>query len=350
MKKTRFFLVLAGLVAVLTVVLMAACGNGTTEASNGNDDPLVYSDIIDGKVVEITVSRTDLSRAVLTPRAGDYYVIKSDGVVVSKGRVTKVVNGEATFTPDADSPGGTEVFTGTFGTGILSIPRIPIEGGTPLDDFTAVPAAPDAGGTGAPELSAAMDTLLRKYTWSWQQPDPKGNYEVYYLDPARFKELKAKLDGTGEYSPTGSSTGVSEGGDRGVNCARWIVRSGEVGVGSWAALLLHTKDNSTVVYDYKKDVVGTKVEELLRTYMAPRPEILEDELYYNYPLDPARFTEFKAELDAGDEYFVIGNWDNPNREWDLGVNFALWRVLPNGEFELQLNKEDNSSVGYFYEK
>jgi hypothetical protein len=104
-------------------------------------------DTVNGREVEITISRTDPMRAILTPISGDFFVIRLDGIIISFGRVTSVAtNGNITFTPSPNSPGPQTPFTGTIDSGgALGIPNIPYEGG----NISGVSATTDSGGGGA---------------------------------------------------------------------------------------------------------------------------------------------------------------------------------------------------------
>jgi hypothetical protein len=68
--------------------------------------------------------------------------------------------------------------------------------------------------------------------------------------------------------------------------------------------------------------------------------------WYEWYLDPLRFEEFKAELDADGEYSQTGSFPNNDR----GTPEALWVVIPDGGFQLELRKEDGSGVVYEYKK
>ncbi|MDR3193200.1 MAG: hypothetical protein LBT87_09065 [Treponema sp.] len=54
-------------------------------------------------------------------------------------------------------------------------------------------------------------------------------------------------------------------------------------------------------------------------------------------------------MDAGSEYYQAENWAR-NRDWDQGRIFARFAARPDGSFQLELGKEDNSLVGYRYKK
>jgi hypothetical protein len=97
--------------------------------------------------------------------------------------------------------------------------------------------------------------------------------------------------------------------------------------------------------------LGLTVEEALRKYIGPNPQNWgEDKVTYVYYLDPLQFDAFKAELDAGGEYYETGSRTEKNRDWEQGQTLARGAVRADGRFELQLGTEDNSVVGYTYEK
>lgn len=99
--------------------------------------------------------------------------------------------------------------------------------------------------------------------------------------------------------------------------------------------------------------LGPKLDETLRKYMVPQAQTWDGEngpITYVYRLDPASFDVFKAELDAGGEYSQSGSWNERNRDWGRGEAFARWSVRPDGTFNLDLCRADNSVAGYNYRK
>jgi hypothetical protein len=93
------------------------------------------------------------------------------------------------------------------------------------------------------------------------------------------------------------------------------------------------------------------LDESLRKYMGPQEQTWDEDdgkVTYVYLLDPLRFEEFKAGLDAEDEYVQTDNWTENNRDGDRGRAFARFAVRPDGRIELALGKEDNSVVWYRY--
>jgi hypothetical protein len=94
------------------------------------------------------------------------------------------------------------------------------------------------------------------------------------------------------------------------------------------------------------------LDELLRKYMGPKEQMREDfgdpdgtkvTVYY---LDPLRFEEFKAELDAGDGYQQTANWNDGN---ERGRSFLSWNVIHDDECELDFGKGKTISK-YWYER
>ena len=138
MKKKLLF----SLLVLALGMAFIGCSDPSSSISTAND-PLVYRSTSGGKTVEITISRTDLSKAVLTPRVGDFYMVKLSGAIISKGKITSTKSDALTFTPSADSPGPKTAFTATVdSTGKLDIPIIPCEGG----DLTDIKASPVSRG------------------------------------------------------------------------------------------------------------------------------------------------------------------------------------------------------------
>jgi hypothetical protein len=103
-------------------------------------------------------------------------------------------------------------------------------------------------------------------------------------------------------------------------------------------------------------------KESLRKYMGPQPnrwthndgssEVDDDADTLVYFLDPAHFEDFRAELEAGGEYIPDDDpsWNETGRDWEQGKNFVRWAERPDGAFELNLCKSDNSVTGYRYTK
>jgi hypothetical protein len=92
------------------------------------------------------------------------------------------------------------------------------------------------------------------------------------------------------------------------------------------------------------------LNQLLRTYMAPRQENWGgDSVTYVYYVDPNRFAAFKAELDEGGEYHQTNTFQE-ERDWDTGKTFARWAERADGTFELDLCKADNFRIQYTYGK
>jgi hypothetical protein len=90
--------------------------------------------------------------------------------------------------------------------------------------------------------------------------------------------------------------------------------------------------------------------------MGPCPQTWEQEGELDeqdtlvYFLDPLRFEDFRAELDAGGEYSQVDRGTEPERDWEEGKTFAQWAERPDGTFALNLYKSDNSVMWYNYTK
>jgi len=119
-----------GTIALAIVIgfSFSACGGGGGGTPTETETPLEFN----GKTasnddITIVISRT-APRAAITPKNGDYYVIKVSGAVKSQGTIS-VNEEEVTFRPSSGSP-----FTGWFGNyGVdLFIPNIPDVGDVTL--------------------------------------------------------------------------------------------------------------------------------------------------------------------------------------------------------------------------
>jgi hypothetical protein len=101
---------------------------------------------------------------------------------------------------------------------------------------------------------------------------------------------------------------------------------------------------------------GLTVDKLLREYLGPNPQLwgtnegeTPDPLDL-YNLDPSRFDEFKAEVEALGEYTQFEDYANENQGWVGGKASAQWLEHSNGVFEMRLCNKDNSVRGYRYNK
>jgi len=140
MKKLRILSVI--MVSLLTLgLIFVSCDNGITPSSGAVDDPLLLTGTSSGKTVTVKISQTDSSKAVLTPKSGNFYEIRVDNVLVSKGKIS--INGSTwSFIPSPDSPGPKTSFAASFSNGVIFISNIP---GTNISDLTAT----KGGGTTA---------------------------------------------------------------------------------------------------------------------------------------------------------------------------------------------------------
>jgi hypothetical protein len=129
--------------------------------------------------------------------------------------------------------------------------------------------------------------------------------------------------------------------------ARWVVKP----EGRFE-LALCNSDNSTFVYNYKKTAHGgDALVELLRKYAGPEVQTWDNgEKVPVYFLDPLHFEAFKAKIDAMDEFYHVGSFSEEDQSWIGGKSFATWSVRPDGMFELDLYKSDNSHDDIWYKK
>jgi hypothetical protein len=85
---------------------------------------------------------------------------------------------------------------------------------------------------------------------------------------------------------------------------------------------LSKNDNSEIGYRYIKlpTALGLTLYESLRKHLVPREQLWggDKKFTYVYFLDPLRFEEFKAELDAGGEYYQADRWTE-DKEADGGA-------------------------------
>jgi hypothetical protein len=217
---------------------------------------------------------------------------------------------------------------------------------------------PSGGGgdSGAPlpvAPAATLEEMLRKYMGPKEEKwgdDGSRSTKVYYLDPSRYAAFKAELDAGGEYAQYEDWTDPNRNWERGQTFARFSIRpNGTVQVD------LNKADNTETGARYNKTTsasLGPKLQESLRKYAGPREEKWGqyDKPVKVYFLDPLQFEQFKAWLDAGNTYSQTDSFTDNNRDWDRGVTFARWSVLPDGTFSLDLMKQNNSGVGYAYKK
>jgi len=209
MRKLRILLAILAYLLTLGLVLFS-CDFGTLPVnSKAKDDPLILIGTSGSKTVTIKISQTDLSKAVLAPKGGEFYEIKADGTLVSRGILS--INGSIwIFIPSSDSPGEKTSFSATYNEEILVISDIP---GTDISNLAAakngvnIPGAmPDL--TGTVTISSALpkvgDTLTATYsggngsgtaTWQWLRGDAaisNSNSNTYIVAVAdEGKTLKA---------------------------------------------------------------------------------------------------------------------------------------------------------------
>jgi hypothetical protein len=200
-----------------------------------------------------------------------------------------------------------------------------------------------------------LEEHLRKYIapekQTWGEGDNAEDVSLYFLAPDRFEAFKAELEAGGEYSITDDSWNDTRDWDTGMTFVRWAVKPN-----GRCDLELCKEDNSRVGYTYQEASSGAKpkTEKLLRKYMGPKPEKWGEDggkITYVYSLDPTRFNEFKAELDAGGAYSEAESWTNDDENRSDKTR-ARWCVRPSGLiFRLDLwNDNDKHEIGYRYVK
>ena len=128
MKKRRFVRFCVSLLAA--GLILAGCDTGSLP---DNAEPLVLTGNSNGKALTITISQTDLSKAVLNPKGGEYYEIRLANELISKGKL-KVIGGSWTFMPSSDSPGTKSQFSAIYGNSRLSNLTVP---GTAINNAQA---------------------------------------------------------------------------------------------------------------------------------------------------------------------------------------------------------------------
>jgi hypothetical protein len=101
MANKKGFCVMMGIMLTFGLVL-TGCPMGTNNENNDGDSiSVIYTtSTADGKTVELAIIQPSASRAIVSLPNGSTYVLKIDGVVVSKGTVVTGINGVTTFTSD----------------------------------------------------------------------------------------------------------------------------------------------------------------------------------------------------------------------------------------------------------
>jgi len=214
----RYFLRLSVILLAVGFIL-AGCDDGAlfNRITDPPPDPIVLTGSIDGGMVTVAVSQTNISTALLAMRGGDYYEIWLAGELVSKGRV--IVNGSIwTFTPFFNSPGTKTTFKATYNDGTLSNITVP---GTGISNAQVSKDGDPPGNNGnngdngnngnngndnvKPALTGTVtidnkfpevgDTLIATYrsgngsgtaTWQWLRnntPASSSNSRYYYVTP-----------------------------------------------------------------------------------------------------------------------------------------------------------------------
>jgi hypothetical protein len=171
------------LASLLTLALVfVSCNDGSTPGSTAaTDDPLVLTGISGDSIVTVKISQTNPSKAVLTPKGGEFYEIKEDNVLISKGKIS-ITGNRWWFIPSSDSPCSGTSFFANYRDEILEIPSIP---DTDISNLTVskdgdytTPAKPDLTGTVTINNTSPKvgNTLTATYsggngsgtaTWKW---------------------------------------------------------------------------------------------------------------------------------------------------------------------------------------
>jgi hypothetical protein len=203
-----------------------------------------------------------------------------------------------------------------------------------------------------PPITPKLDELLHKYMapqvsiYEWGGVE--GLQYSYYLEPLHFEDFKANLDAGEEFLYSGTWTDDNRITARGMAFARWREKPVDQ-----FQLDFCDEDKPLIRYHYKivTPAQREKLDNSLRKYMGPEPQRWGDDEKPTlvYFLDPLRFEAFKTELDAEGNYKQVDSWTGM-RDWDKGTAFARFAVRPDGSFELELGKEDNSRIGYRYQK
>ena len=200
--KKRYIVRICALALAIGLVL---AGCDLSERSTA--DPLVLTGTSDGKALKITINQGNSSRAVLTPKSGDYYEIRLDNVLVSKGTLS-VSGRDWTFNPSQDSP-NKNTATAVFSGGTLSSLTVP---GTAISNAQASTAGnnekPLITGTVTIDKTSPKvgDTLTAAYspgngsgaaTWQWLRDSAviaNTNSKTYTVTPADAgKTLRARV-------------------------------------------------------------------------------------------------------------------------------------------------------------
>ncbi|MCL2213792.1 MAG: hypothetical protein FWC06_01150 [Treponema sp.] len=230
------------LACVYAFVFLAGCADsGSTNnkpMDNATYEPLVFESIVDGQLLEIIISRTQISRATIEPKAGDYYMIILGNKIISQGSISAVsAKGEITFTPSGDSPGPKEPFTGIINPGDvvsagnlqnggkLVIDSLPYEGGV-ITDISASPKGSDdqggndqgnSGGQGTAgiSLTAGQITDIAPFNYDINIILSRSNTgfpvkETIYIDnPSEYDFIMWEITGVGPNSNIPNTSNAS---------------------------------------------------------------------------------------------------------------------------------------------
>jgi hypothetical protein len=206
-------------------------------------------------------------------------------------------------------------------------------------------------------LPPTAEELARRYVGAepqfWGPEDDRDTEPtyVYHVDPNRFEQFRTELERSGVLSQVDSWTETDRGWEKGKTFARFAQRPDYS-----FRLSLCTADNKEVGYSYEATTGASEsdisaLKSSLSKYVVPSVEYWDSEdgpPTYVYFLDPDHFEDFKAELDAGGRYVQDGEGDSGTGATWIENDFALWAERPDGTFQLDLYKADNSFIRYNY--
>ena len=135
-------------------ILVAGCDlfESVDSGSTAYEPLVIKAKTVNGEDVEIEITRGTAPRVVLTPANGDNYVMRKNGVVISRGTIAFGEN-RIFFYPSGGGQAFTATYSGGGGSGagfedtVITIYELPDEGGT------VTPIIPPGGG-GPPSTSA----------------------------------------------------------------------------------------------------------------------------------------------------------------------------------------------------
>jgi hypothetical protein len=302
--------------------------NDDGENNTGETTSITYTSLTpDGKAIELIITKPPENRAVVTLPNGSTYVLKIDGVVVSKGTVITGGDGKAVFTSEKGY-----TFTAEIGDDAVAILDT-----VTMDDGTTITL---------PEFGHKNDNYYDEYLFVLSSDSTVLSINIFRSG-----------DGTAAYLPTDE------------RCAKWVlqndenkgvfpigkwIESGDVGKGEdEQSFLLFTASTLTRVspwfdtyrYDYRIDGTNLLLSSIYRVPYIPTAEEQEyiDNFHtlYETAFRAARLwipatstisptaTKVKIELDGGKKLGIEFNIvDNPDMAFinDNAV-IGVWTVV-----------------------